>query len=468
MLLGETGVGKSTWINALANYVKFSSFDDAAENSQSVKWNIPARFTFRKKEVIIGYQDKNEVLEAGESATQFPKEYKFEHQGKRYCVIDTPGIGDTRGIEHNDENFENIMTFLSHYPKLHAVCILFKNNEPRLTISFKYCILQLLNHLHKTAAKNIIFGFTNSRASWFEPGTALGSLQKLLEENKDVNIRLEQNENYFCFDSETFEVLVGIKNGHKYTRNQMKTYADSWDSSKESVLQMFEIINGMTPHDTSKTITLNGAKALVNSLTKPLGEILGVIEDNKRQCEKVQREISNIKNEVDVVLASGFLVFKIDMINLKNPQTVCTHKDCVEKLSIGNTSEVNVHYKTICHKKCIMKHIKSGTTNSKYLWGCSAFNYLGQDCKKCGHDYRDHMHIRIKTEKKLEEALTQEAREKINSKIGFQAKRDELLKRIENKIEEMKKEFNFIKTTQAHFAIFMAEKALGRYLYHEF
>ena len=82
-----------------------------------------------KKEIKIGNLDVNERHVIGKSATQEPREYNFMIDKRMVNLIDTPGIGDVDGIDRDKKNFANILTFLSRYDKLHAVCILLKPNQ---------------------------------------------------------------------------------------------------------------------------------------------------------------------------------------------------------------------------------------------------------------------------------------------------------------------------------------------------
>ena len=75
-----------------------------------------------------------------------------------------------RGPEKDKENFQNILAHLSYYNEIHGICILLKPNNSRLTVMFQFCIKELLTHLHKSAADNIVFCFTNARNTNYRPG----------------------------------------------------------------------------------------------------------------------------------------------------------------------------------------------------------------------------------------------------------------------------------------------------------
>ena len=89
LLLGETGVGKSTFINAFANYLTFKTLDDAEKNE--LVYLIPFRFTITDENYHLVYvkigQYVNESFEPGHSATQSCKAYLFPYENYQIRLI---------------------------------------------------------------------------------------------------------------------------------------------------------------------------------------------------------------------------------------------------------------------------------------------------------------------------------------------------------------------------------------------
>ena len=93
LVLGETGVGKSSFINGITN------------------------------------QQACKVSSKGKACTTKFKIVKTRHDNSQYSFIDTPGLNDAKGDE---KNINEIKTGLSDYPKFRCILILLKFQDKRL------------------------------------------------------------------------------------------------------------------------------------------------------------------------------------------------------------------------------------------------------------------------------------------------------------------------------------------------
>lgn len=238
LLLGETGVGKSTFINAFANYLTHLNLAEAV--TDELISLIPSKFTvtddnYEERTIRIG-QSENESEKVGASATQNAKSYIFPLDDVRIRLIDTPGIGDTRGAEQDNMNFEKLLAYLGEFKEINAICILLKPNNARITVMFEYCIKQLLSRLEKSASHNIVFLFTNSRSTFYRPGDTLPPLRKILEgtQNKPPYVKIPlDKQNIYCIDNESFRFLVAVRQGIQFNQREKDDFASSWRISSE-------------------------------------------------------------------------------------------------------------------------------------------------------------------------------------------------------------------------------------------
>lgn len=301
LILGETGVGKSTFINGFANFLTYDSLEEALKGRLITL--IPSKFTvanenYEQVTVSTG-SDPNEIHEKGQSATQTTKVYPFSLGNLKLRLIDTPGIGDTRGKDQDDKNLENILETLNLFDEIHGICILTKPNSTRITGLFRFCIDELLKHMHRDAARNIAFCFTNSRGTFYRPGETLTSLKKLLAENKEVSIPLNK-ETIYCFDSEAYRYLAAVKNDPPVyiDADEKEHFARSWTKSLAELKRLLARFCIIQPHYIKHTLNLNFARKLAKVLNRPLISIIENIQENTEIVQNESKAIEEGKVEI--------------------------------------------------------------------------------------------------------------------------------------------------------------------------
>jgi hypothetical protein len=166
-------------------------------------------------------------------------------------LIDTPGIGDTRGAEQDKKNMADILSVLRGYTHVHGILILLKPNNSRLTVMFRYFVKELLTHLHRSAANNMVFGFTNTRGSNYQPGDTFKPLQELLKEFDSTSIELCKDTVY-CFDSESFRYLAARKQGVNI--GDESDYDRSWKRSTEEAQRLLAHFKNLQPHQVKRYV----------------------------------------------------------------------------------------------------------------------------------------------------------------------------------------------------------------------
>jgi hypothetical protein len=467
LILGETGVGKSTWINGFHNYLLYSSLKEAEENDLCSV--IPTKFivcdeNFEEISVSTG-EDTNEIQSTGQSATQQSKVYHFNlSDGTAVCLIDTPGIGDTSGIDQDKKNFENILNTLSDHEELHGICILLKPNNARMGVVFKYCLKELLTYLHRDASKNIMFCFTNSRGTFYRPGDTMPVLKTLLKSNLDVEIPVSQNTVY-CFDSEAFRFLAAIKNkSHpvKFPDEERENFAKSWERSCNETERMMKHIKSLTPHPIQNTINLNFARHLVQKLTRPMAKITQNIQSNKGVLQDEIQDIEQTKTNIKDLEKKKF-VKKIDLeiIKIAYPKTVCTDSKCSQVYGGGDYKKIK--YTSICHDHCYLTGVSHETIGDAQLMSCACMSNGTCNRPNCGHSYRVHMHVYYDTKEVDVVVEDKDITNLLKSKLSAAEIKQKMIDGKHQLIEELNMELKIIQEASVKFAMFLKRYAITVY-----
>ncbi|XP_028456701.1 uncharacterized protein LOC114570576 [Perca flavescens] len=161
LLVGETGTGKSTLINALVNY------------AMGVKWKDDVWFK------IVEEETKSQS-ESQTSDVIVYQIFGFEDKTLPYSltIIDTPGYGDTRGIEHDMNIMERLFYLFRSEDGVHeinAVGLVLTGSVNRLSDRQRYIFDSVASLFGKDMEKNIVALITHSNGR--TPKNALQALE---------------------------------------------------------------------------------------------------------------------------------------------------------------------------------------------------------------------------------------------------------------------------------------------------
>ena len=259
-----------------------------------------------------------------------------------------------------------------------------------------------------------------------------------------------------------YRFLACLKKEIEFEEDEIDLYSKSWTKSRDTTIKLFERVMKVKPHETTKTLSLNEARNYVLALSKPMGEAVGLIHANLWAVERQKEELQVFDADIKAFQEQlNFKGFDLEIEKLEYPMTVCAADGCKEYKTVGESRERNVIYSQICHDHCYLSGVSVETMNNEQLRTCRAME--DGKCKECQHDFRRHMHITYKASLVEKEFLCKEAQQIIMEKEDKKSQKEALVAALEETIQELKKEKEYIFECASYFGVFLNENALIPY-----
>jgi GTPase SAR1 family protein len=210
LFIGGTGAGKTTLINSFYFFAQNKPLDQI-EALVKTKF-LPGKVQGSETDSSDQTQSQTTRAEVHSFTIETPDaEYEVK-------VMDTPGLGDTRGLSQDDANISTIVSTVEKTPELNAVFFILNGAQSRLTSHIQYVIQKLKGMLPNVFKNNLFLILTNSPIK-----ENLELYKKVLDVHPDRQIAIDNSIFSGILASLTLCLLTIFFSGHQ---DSLKAFED--------------------------------------------------------------------------------------------------------------------------------------------------------------------------------------------------------------------------------------------------
>jgi hypothetical protein len=165
----------------------------------------------------------------------------------------------------------------------------------------------------------------------------------------------------------------------------LKDFESSWDRSVVESKRLLAHCRTLPGHVVKTTLSLNRARTLTITLTRPMAELTATIERTIKKNEEMAENLKETELTGEELRANLYFdTITLERVDLARPRTVCSNK-AYNTNRLDETGRKVIVYKSICHDACYMTP-EVERVGDPELAKCAAFNCGAKvTCTICGH-----------------------------------------------------------------------------------
>mmetsp|Transcript_70569 Transcript_70569/g.188031 ORF Transcript_70569/g.188031 Transcript_70569/m.188031 type:complete len:754 (+) Transcript_70569:37-2298(+) len=340
LLLGQTGSGKSSFLNLLGNFPAV-----LRHGAEAVRTHMK---DFR--DLTIETDVKNKQVSQTNAATV----YRFPIGPVNLRVVDTPGFGDTRGRDLDAQHAKRIVDCVQELETVHAIAIVISGREARMTAQLKYALSEVCAILPKAARSNVIVVFTNTSSPLYLTFD-VAAVNSLVEHQVHPQRQVFIENPYVLWERSmrNFGAVDDVAMQEELVK-AFKAAGGNLGKFYSEVIQMPQLL-------TDQFAELYNLRMEIERTTMQILTELSNAQERQTKLAQKEQEVEHAATEEEAckmyskVMKGTRWVFN----NAKRHGTFCGKKDCHSN----------------CHAPCKMDKVMDNAKFKK----CSAFGYQEQE-----------------------------------------------------------------------------------------
>ncbi|XP_073488591.1 uncharacterized protein [Aquarana catesbeiana] len=345
MMVGETGSGKTTLINTMINYIF------------GVDW---------KDEHRLQLIEESSEMSQAHSQTSSVHIYQINHDDLfqipySLTFIDTPGFGDTRGIDEDEKIMQKIREFFykCKFREIDAICFVVPSTLARLTPTQSYIFDNVLSIFGNDIKDNIVFFTTFAEVG--EPNV----LSAIMEADVPCAKSKDGKPVYFKVNN---SMLYANNHPDEEDDYGYLAYEIQWKMGMKSIEKfLLHFLPGLASKDLSLTKTVLSER---HTLDVVLVGLVQKIEETMFKQHELKETDTNLNEHKTDIESNKYFQFEVT-------ETV--------KKKIDSETECSTNCRecsSTCHRDCLVYF-------DSLVYFCEIFNLKGT-CRVCGHKSSTH------------------------------------------------------------------------------
>ena len=392
VVIGRSGAGKTTFINTLMNHFYEVEYDEERlvpiTQTVNMQGDSGSGDSTRVEQLPCNIkefdtrQSTHGVSEA-DSQTTKPNIYDFENPHLTLTIVDTPGLGDTRGLAQDQANIKEIATAVAALTDFNAIVLVHKATDCRKDIVLSYMLKEFQSMLPKECKNNMLVAFT-----------AVQNPQKIDAIPALKQMQIPVQDNTFWFENTAFlpwQLFFGDDKPEPKSKahRSYQRLEGFWDESKDEIRNLLKSAVAKIPLPGNSLLEISIRKQVLTQLASKHADKFTTLRQNISKNKKLQQQLADVKQIIEQNEDYERTVTKAT----KRTRTIQLKSFETRSIAPKKITQCLL-CKCLCHNPCGLDAVYSqGHINLK---GCKAFgNY--ETCQICGHGYQHHAHTQEQT-----------------------------------------------------------------------